>query len=86
MQIWARTGANRFGWVSILITFVERDTGPRHHFEVPLRRGLAFMRAASVSDWHGLRGPVMSADPGKVEVLDVQASGSCHSWCSSCKS
>lgn len=54
--------------------FVERDTGPRNVFEVPLRRCLEVYRGA-VEQVSGLarsaRGPVMSATPGKVEVLDV---------------
>ena len=52
--------------------FVERDTGPRHYFEVPLARALQIHRDA-VSRLSGLgrtlRGPVMSATPGKV-LLD----------------
>ena len=55
--------------------FVERDTGPRHYFEVPLVRGWEVFRRA-VRQVSGLartvRGPSMSATPGKVEVLGVQ--------------
>ena len=55
--------------------FVERDTGPRQYFEVPLSRGLAIYRGA-IQQVSGLarsaRGPVMSAAPGKVEVIDTQ--------------
>jgi KamA family protein len=58
--------------------FVERDTGPRQFFEVPLHEGLQIYRDA-VSAVSGLarsaRGPVMSADPGKVEVLEVEDRG-----------
>ena len=74
--VWARnwTEQVRLGIVPYYM-FVERDTGPRHYFEVPLRRALDIYRDA-VSMVSGLarsaRGPVMSADPGKVEVLDVQ--------------
>ena len=54
--------------------FVERDTGPRHYFEVPLVKSLDIYRKAK-QQVSGLarsaRGPVMSANPGKVEVLDV---------------
>jgi KamA family protein len=52
--------------------FVERDTGARNYFEVPLHRALDIYRNA-FSSVSGLertaRGPVMSAAPGKV-VLD----------------
>ncbi|MEZ5687523.1 MAG: hypothetical protein R3E21_01860 [Caenibius sp.] len=75
-EVWARnwTQQVRLGIVPYYM-FVERDTGPRHYFEVPLRRALGIYREA-ISTVSGLartaRGPVMSADPGKVEVLDVQ--------------
>lgn len=52
--------------------FVERDTGPRHYFEVPLAQALRIYTGA-VSQVSGLartaRGPVMSCTPGKVQVL-----------------
>ncbi len=55
--------------------FVERDTGPRQYFEVPLVRCWEVFRGA-VEQVSGLartvRGPSMSATPGKVEVLGVQ--------------
>lgn len=51
--------------------FVERDTGPRGYFEVPLVRAWSIFRDA-VSHVSGLartvRGPSMSATPGKVVV------------------
>lgn len=54
--------------------FVERDTGAREYFEVPLARSLSMFREA-YSTLPGLartiRGPVMSADPGKVVVDGV---------------
>ncbi len=54
--------------------FVERDTGPREYFELPLSRAYRIYREA-VSGLSGLartaRGPVMSATPGKVEVQGV---------------
>lgn len=49
--------------------FVERDTGPRNYFEVPLARAWSIFRAAtrSVSGLgRTVRGPSMSATPGKV--------------------
>lgn len=54
--------------------FVERDTGPKHYFEVPLVRCLeiyqhAFRRVSGLS--RTVRGPSMSAFFGKVLVVDV---------------
>ena len=54
--------------------FVERDTGARSYFEVPLVRAYEIFKAA-YSQVSGLcrsvRGPTMSAFPGKVRVLGV---------------
>lgn len=54
--------------------FVERDTGPRGYFEVPLVRAHAIYRDA-ISRVSGLartaRGPSMSASPGKVCIDGV---------------
>jgi KamA family protein len=51
--------------------FVERDTGPKHYFEVPLARALRIYSKA-LGQVSGLartvRGPSMSATPGKVLV------------------
>jgi KamA family protein len=51
--------------------FVERDTGPKHYFEVPLARALeifneAYARVSGLA--RTVRGPSMSATPGKVLV------------------
>ena len=58
--------------------FVERDTGARRYFEVPLERTRQIYNEA-VSKVSGLartvRGPSMSAGPGKVEVVGVQEVG-----------
>jgi KamA family protein len=54
--------------------FVERDTGARHYFEVPLATAWEIYRDAmqSVSGLsRTARGPSMSAGPGKVEVQGV---------------
>ena len=55
--------------------FVERDTGARRYFEVPLERTRQIYTDA-ISKVSGLartvRGPSMSAGPGKVEVVGVQ--------------
>jgi hypothetical protein len=51
--------------------FVERDTGPQDYFAVPLARGYEIYRDAyrSVSGLcRTVRGPSMSATPGKVCV------------------
>lgn len=54
--------------------FVERDTGPRHYFEVPLYKALKIYREA-IQQCSGLsrtaRGPSMSCLPGKVAVEGV---------------
>ncbi|RMG35292.1 MAG: lysine 2,3-aminomutase [Gammaproteobacteria bacterium] len=54
--------------------FVERDTGARHWFEVPLARAWQIYRDA-MQQVSGLgrtaRGPSMSAGPGKVEIQGV---------------
>lgn len=54
--------------------FVERDTGPKHYFEVPLARAYRIFSAAygQVSGLgRTVRGPSMSATPGKVMVDGV---------------
>lgn len=54
--------------------FVARDTGAKHYFEVPLVRAWEIFRDAyaQVSGIaRTVRGPSMSADPGKVAVLGV---------------
>jgi KamA family protein len=54
--------------------FVERDTGARGYFEVPLERAWEIYRQA-MQQVSGLartaRGPSMSASPGKVEIQGV---------------
>lgn len=58
--------------------FVERDTGARHYFEVPLERVWEIYRDA-IKQVSGLartaRGPSMSASPGKVEIQGVTEIG-----------
>jgi KamA family protein len=55
--------------------FVERDTGPKEYFEVPLARAWEIFRSA-YSQVSGLartvRGPSMSATPGKVVILGIE--------------
>jgi KamA family protein len=55
--------------------FVARDTGPKHYFEVPLARALdifndAYSRVSGLG--RTVRGPSMSATPGKV-LIDGRA-------------
>lgn len=54
--------------------FVERDTGARRYFELPLFRTWEIYRGA-IQNVSGLgrtaRGPSMSADPGKVEIQGI---------------
>lgn len=54
--------------------FVERDTGPQHYFAVPLARAYeifrdAYARVSGLA--RTVRGPVMSATPGKICVDGV---------------
>jgi len=55
--------------------FVERDTGARHHFEVPLARAFEIYRDA-IRRVTGLartaRGPSMSTAPGKIEIDGIE--------------
>ncbi len=55
--------------------FVERDTGARNYFEVPLARAFrifqdAFRQMSGLA--RTVRGPSMSAHPGKVRVLGIR--------------
>jgi L-lysine 2,3-aminomutase len=71
-EIWARLWQSqvRHGVVPYYM-FVERDTGARRYFGLPLERTLEIYRGA-MRTLSGLgrtaRGPVMSASPGKVVV------------------
>jgi KamA family protein len=74
-RTWARLWQTqvRLGMVPYYM-FVERDTGARRYFEVPLARAWRIYRDAmkSVSGLaRTARGPSMSAGPGKVEVQGV---------------
>ena len=75
-DVWVRMWEEevRLGMVPYYM-FVERDTGARNYFEVPLERTCSIFREA-VSHVSGLartvRGPSMSATPGKIEIQDVQ--------------
>lgn len=73
--VWARLWKTqvRLGIIPYYM-FVERDTGARNYFEVPLVRAWEIYREA-MRQVSGLartaRGPSMSASPGKVEVQGV---------------
>lgn len=74
-DVWARMWRTqvRLGVVPYYM-FVERDTGAKRYFEVPLMRAAEIYRSA-MGQVSGLartaRGPSMSAGPGKVEVQGV---------------
>ncbi len=74
-EAWAslwQTGV-RLGLVPYYM-FVERDTGAKNYFEVPLVRAYQIFREAfaSVSGLaRSVKGPSMSAFPGKVRILGV---------------
>jgi KamA family protein len=74
-SVWARLWREqvRLGIVPYYL-FVERDTGARRYFEVPLERVWRIYREA-MQEVSGLartaRGPSMSAGPGKVEIQGV---------------
>lgn len=74
-DIWAKMWREqvRLGMVPYYM-FVERDTGARHYFEVPLARTWEVYRQA-IQKVSGLartaRGPSMSTGPGKVEIHGV---------------
>ncbi|MCB1705714.1 MAG: hypothetical protein KDI17_12675 [Halioglobus sp.] len=74
-DVWAKSWAMQVkAGVIPYYMFVERDTGARQYFEIPLARAVTIYREA-VKQLSGLgrtaRGPVMSASPGKVEVQGV---------------
>jgi KamA family protein len=74
-EMW-RTGV-RLGMIPYYL-FVERDTGPKGYFEVSIARAYQIFRDAyqKVSGLaRTVRGPSMSATPGKVRVLGVQSVG-----------
>jgi KamA family protein len=74
-ELWSET--TRLGAIPYY-QFVERDTGPQDYFGVPLARGYQIFRDA-YAQVSGLartvRGPVMSAMPGKVVVDGIAEVG-----------
>ena len=74
-EVWARLWRTQVSLgVVPYYMFVERDTGARRYFEVPLGRCWEIYRKA-IQQVSGLartvRGPSMSAVPGKVEILGI---------------
>ena len=73
--VWSRLWREqvRLGMIPYYM-FVERDTGARRYFEVPLVRAIEVYQEAyqSVSGLaRTVRGPSMSASPGKVQVQGI---------------
>ena len=71
-EVWAEMWRRQVAMGAVpYYLFVERDTGPKQYFQVTLARGLRVFRVAT-SEVSGLartvRGPSMSATPGKVLV------------------
>ncbi|MBW4505421.1 MAG: hypothetical protein KME64_02750 [Scytonematopsis contorta HA4267-MV1] len=74
-EVWARMWQTqiKLGCVPYYM-FVERDTGAKHYFEIPLIRAWEIFQAATqkVSGLaRTVRGPVMSALPGKIIIDGV---------------
>lgn len=74
-DIWSELWRTQVGLGAVpYYFFIERDTGPRHYFEVPLARALEIFTEA-YGHLSGLgrtvRGPSMSCTPGKVLVDGV---------------
>jgi len=74
-ETWARmwTEGVRLGMIPYYM-FVERDTGPQGYFEVPLARAWeifqqAYQKVSGLA--RTVRGPSMSAFPGKVRILGI---------------
>ncbi|MBS7326311.1 MAG: lysine 2,3-aminomutase [Thiopseudomonas sp.] len=74
-DVWARMWRTQVGLGIVpYYMFVERDTGAKRYFEVPLERTFQIYREA-IKQVSGLartaRGPSMSAGPGKVEIQGI---------------
>ncbi|MEO8773342.1 MAG: lysine 2,3-aminomutase [Gelidibacter sp.] len=74
-DVWARMWRKQVDMGMIpYYMFIERDTGARAHFELPLEKTWEIFRDAyqQVSGLcRTVRGPSMSATPGKVQILGV---------------
>lgn len=74
-EIWAKMWKLQVKWGLVpYYMFVERDTGADHYFAVPLVRAWEIYQKA-IKQVSGIcrtaRGPVMSTDPGKIEIQGV---------------
>ncbi|MFP5507131.1 MAG: KamA family radical SAM protein, partial [Gammaproteobacteria bacterium] len=74
-EVWARMWRTQVGLGLVpYYMFVERDTGAKHYFEVPLVRAHDIYQRA-IQQVSGLartaRGPSMSAGPGKIEIQGI---------------
>lgn len=78
-RVWARMWRHQIALGAVpYYMFVERDTGPKNYFEVPLAEALdifttAYRRVSGLA--RTVRGPSMSATPGKVLVDGVAEIG-----------
>lgn len=74
-DMWARMWRKQVNMGMIpYYMFVERDTGARHYFDVPLERTWeifqkAYQQVSGVC--RTVRGPSMSCTPGKVQILGI---------------
>lgn len=75
-NMWARMWRKQVNMGMIpYYMFVERDTGARHYFEVPLEKTWEIFQKAyqQVSGiCRTVRGPSMSCTPGKVQILGIK--------------
>jgi KamA family protein len=79
VSVWRRNWTDQvaMGMVPYYM-FVERDTGANHYFRLSLQKALSIYQKASASVsgiCRTARGPVMSAGPGKIQVLGRLAIG-----------
>jgi len=75
-QVWEKMWKEqvRLGMIPYYM-FIARNTGAQHYFAIPLVRALeiynnAFRKVSGLS--RTARGPVMSANPGKIQIVGVQ--------------
>ena len=73
--VWAEMWSKQYRLGAIpYYMFIERNTGPKNYFEVPLARAYQIFREAYASITglaRTVRGPSMSAAPGKVKVCGI---------------
>ncbi|HSH02835.1 MAG TPA: lysine 2,3-aminomutase, partial [Anaerolineae bacterium] len=78
-EVWARLWREQVGLGMVpYYMFVARNTGAQNYFSVPLKECLDIYREAyrAVSGiCRTVRGPIMSTNPGKVQILDALEMG-----------